>query len=203
MDVKIEEVGKLTRKVTITLPQEMVQGRLEESYKKLQKESKMRGFRRGKVPRSVIVKNYKPQVEAEVGEKLVQETYFDVIEKEDVDPVVHPEIGEPSFNEDGSFTYVAKIDVRPEFELGQYKGLEIERPDTSIGDATIDFELATMQREMAVLKSVDDREVAMDDVVVVDYQGYHNGHAMKQVKNDDYTVDVGSGRMGQEFRKPS
>ena len=199
MDVKIEEVGTLTRKVTITLPEEMVKERLEEAYKKLQKESKMKGFRRGKVPRSVIVKSYKPQVEAEIGEKLVQETYFDVIEKEDVDPVVHPEIQEPSFNEDGSFTYVASVDVRPEFDLGEYKGLEIERPDTGVNDAAVDFELATIQREMAALKSVDDREVAMDDVVIVDYQGFHNGHPMKQVKNDDYTVDVGSGRMGQEF----
>ena len=92
MDVKVEELSSLTRKVTITLPADQVKAKLEEAYTKLQKESKMKGFRRGKVPRSVIVKSYKPQVEAEVGEKLVQDTYFDIIEKQDFDPVVHPEI---------------------------------------------------------------------------------------------------------------
>ena len=85
MDVKVEEISGLTRKVTITLPTEDVQNKVEEAYAKLQKESKMKGFRRGKVPRSVIVKSYKPQVEAEVGEKLVQDTYFDIIEKQDFD----------------------------------------------------------------------------------------------------------------------
>ncbi len=199
MDVKIEEISGLTRKVTITVPEDIVTGRLDEAYQKLQKESKMKGFRRGKVPRSIIVKNYKHQVEAEIGEKLVQETYFDTIEKEDIDPVVHPEIQEVHFKDDGTFVYVAHVDVRPVFELGIYKGLEIEKSDTSVDDAAIDQELTRMQRQMAVLKSVEDREIALDDVVIVDYQGYHNGHPMKQVKNDDYQVDVGSGQMGQEF----
>jgi len=199
MDVKVEEISELTRKVTITLPGDQVQDKIEDAYAKLQKESKMKGFRRGKVPRSVIVKSYKPQVEAEVGEKLVQDTYFDIIEKQDLDPVVHPEISDPSFNEDGTFSYVAKIDIRPQFELSDYKGIEVEKPDSSVEDAAIEFELTSMQREMAALKSVEDRTVKMDDVVIVDYQGFHKGHPMKQVKNDDYTVDVGSGRMGQEF----
>jgi len=199
MDVKVEEISGLTRKVTITLPGDQVKTKLDEAYSKLQKESKMKGFRRGKVPRSVIIKSYKPQVEAEVGEKLVQETYFDIIEKQDLDPVVHPEISDPSFNEDGSFTYVAQIDVRPEFEVVDYKGIQVEKPDSTVEEAAVDFELTTMQRDMAALKSVEGRPVEMGDVVIVDYQGFHKGHPMKQVKNDDYTVDVGSGRMGQEF----
>lgn len=199
MDVKVEELSGLTRKVTITLPPEEVQSKVEKAYAKLQKESKMKGFRRGKVPRSVIVKTYKPQVEAEVGEELVQETYFDIIEKQDFDPVVHPEIDEPSFNDDGSFTYVAKVDVRPEFELGEYKGIEIEDIDTSVDEGAVDFELSRIQRDMAALKAVEDRAIAMDDVVVVDYQGYHKGNPMKHVKNEDFTVDVGKGQMDPEF----
>ncbi len=199
MDVKVEKISELTRKVTITLPGDQVKVKLDEAFSKLQKESKMKGFRRGKVPRSVIVKSYKPQVEAEVGEKLVQESYFDIIEKQELDPVVHPEILEPSFNDDGTFTYVAQIDVRPAFELTDYKGIEVEKPDSTVEEAAVDFEISTMQREMAALKSVEERSAEMGDVVIVDYQGFHKGHPMKQVKNDDYTVDVGSGKMGQEF----
>ena len=199
MDVKVEEVNALTRKVTITLPADEVKGKIDKAYAKLQKEAKMKGFRRGKVPRSVIEKTYKPQVEAEVGEELVQETYFDIIEKQDFDPVVHPEIDEPAFNEDGSFTYVAKVDIRPEFELGEYKGIEVEDVDTEVEEGAIDFELGRIQREMAALKNVEDRAVAMDDVVVVDYQGYHKGNPMKHVKNEDFTVDVGKGQMDPEF----
>jgi trigger factor len=199
MDVKVEEVNALTRKVTITLPADQVKGRIDKAYAKLQKEAKMKGFRRGKVPRSVIEKTYKPQVEAEIGEELVQETYFDIIEKQDFDPVVHPEIDEPAFNDDGSFTYVAKVDIRPDFELGEYKGIEVEDVDTDVDEGAIDFELGRIRREMAALKNVEDRAVAMDDVVVVDYQGYHKGNPMKHVKNEDFTVDVGKGQMDPEF----
>ncbi len=199
MDVSIENVGELTKKVTITLPAEDVQGRIEEAYNKLRRETKMKGFRRGKVPRSIVVKHYKPQVEGEVGEKLVQETYFDIIEKQDFDVVTHPNIKSINYNEDGSFTYVAEVDTKPVFELGEYKGLEIEKTSVEVTDEEIDRELASMQKSMAALQTVEDRAIQMDDVVVIDFQGYHNGHEMKQVKNDNYTIDVGSGRMGEEF----
>lgn len=201
MDVSIENVGELTKQVTITLPAEDVQGRLEEAYNKLRRETKMKGFRRGKVPRSIVVKHYKPQVEGEVGEKLVQETYFDIIEKQDFDVVTHPNIKSINYNEDGSFTYIAEVDTKPEFELGEYKGLELEKPVVEVTEEEVDQELAAMQKNMAALQSVEDRAVQQDDVVVIDFQGYHNGHEMKQVKNDNYTVDVGTGKMGEEFEQ--
>jgi trigger factor len=201
MEVNIEGVGTLTKKVTVTLPESDVQPRLNAEYDKLKKDAKMKGFRRGKVPRSIVIKNYKPQVEGELGEKLVQETYFDVIEKENIDAVTHPEITSVNYNEDGSFTYTANVDTRPDFELGEYKGLEVEKPENVVSDEVIDAEIESLRKEMAVLRSVDDRAVQNDDVVIVDFQGYHKGNAMKQVKNEDYTVDVGSGRMGLEFEE--
>lgn len=199
MQVNIEGIGTLTKKVTVTLPTTDVQPRLNAEYEKHKKDAKMRGFRRGKVPHSIIVKNYKAQVEGEVGEKLVQETYFDVIEKENIDAVTHPEITSVKYNDDGSFTYVANVDTRPVFELAGYKGLEVEKPAVLVTDEEIQLELEALRKEMAVLRSVDDRAVQPNDVVIVDFQGYHKGNAMKQVKNEDYTVDVGSGRMGSEF----
>ncbi len=201
MEAKVEEIGTLTRKITVTLPAEDVQKKLNKQYSKLQKESKMKGFRRGKVPRSIIEKSYKPQVEAEVGEKLVQDTYFDVIEKEKIDAVVHPEILDHSYNEDGSFTYAAQVDIRPEFELEGYKDVEIVKPNTEVSDEEIDKEIETLRKQIAPLKSVDDRAVEDGDIVVIDYQGYHKGNLMKQVKSEDSSVEVGSGQMGIEFEK--
>jgi len=201
MEAKVEEIGSLTRKITVTLPANDVKKKLDKQYSKLQKESKMKGFRRGKVPRSIIEKSYKPQVEAEVGEKLVQDTYFDVIEKEKIDAVVHPEILEHSYNEDGTFTYAAQVDIRPQFEVVGYKDIEIEKPKTEVTDDDIDKELKMLQRQMAPLKSADDREVKEGDIVVIDYQGYHKGNPMKQVRNENSSVEVGSGQMGVEFEK--
>ncbi len=201
MEVRVEEIGTLTKKITVTLPESDVQPKLHEAYEKLKKDIKIKGFRRGKVPRSVIEKNYKPQVEGEVGEKLVQDTYFEVIEKQGLDPVVHPDITSVKYNEDGTFTYVANVDTKPQFELTNYRGITVEKPAVTVSEAEIEAELKTIRKEMAVLRSVEDRAIAESDVVVVDFQGFHKGNPLKQVKNEDYSVDVGSGRMGKEFEE--
>ncbi len=201
MDVNVEEINALTRKITITLPEDTVQSRLNEAYDKLKKDTKMKGFRRGKVPRSVIVKYYKAQVEAETGEKLVQDTYFDAIEKQGIEPIVHPDIKDLKYNEDGSFTFIAEVDVRPEFELTGYTGLEVEKEEVLVTDEEIALELAEMQKNMAALRSVTDRPIQKGDVVIVDFQGFHDGEPMLQVKNENYSIEVGSGNMGVEFEE--
>ena len=199
MEVNVEEISTLTKKVTVTLPVDVVQPQLNAAYDKLKKESKMKGFRRGKVPRSIIVKQYKPQVEGETGEKMVQDNYFNAIEKEGIDPVVHPEVKSVKYNEDGSFTFVADVDIRPEFELGEYKGLEIEKVDILVTDEEIQTELEELQKNMAVLQSVSDRGIQEGDVVIVDFQGYNDDKPIPQVKSENSSVDVGSGAMGKEF----
>ena len=201
MEVNVEEIGALTKKVTVTLPVEVVQPQLNEAYDKLKKESKMKGFRRGKIPRSIIVKQYKPQVEGETSEKLVQDNYFNAIEKEGIEPVVHPEIKSAKYNDDGSFTFVADVDIRPEFELGEYKGLEIEKVDVLVTEEEIQLELEGLQKNMAVLQTVNDREVQDGDVVIVDFQGYNDGKPIPEVKSENSSIDVGSGNMGKEFEE--
>ena len=202
MDVQVEELSALTRKLTITLPSDIVQPKLNEAYDKLKHEARLKGYRRGKVPRSVVEKYYKGQVEGEVGEKLVQENYFDIVEKrEDVDPITHPEIKDVKYNDDGSFTFIAEVDVHPVFELGEYKGLEIEKEVVEVSDDEVQQELERMQRSNAPLQSVGDRVAQQGDTVVVDFQGFYKGNAMPQVKQENYSIELGSGNMGAEFEE--
>ena len=202
MEIVVEKLSDLTRKLTITLPRETVKPALEKAYRKINKEVKLKGFRRGKIPQTVLEKNFKSQVEAEVGEKLVQDTYFDAVEKEGIEPVVHPEITEHSFTEDGIFVYVAMIDIKPEFELKEYKGLEVERPVAKVTDEEVDKEISMLQRHQAALKSADeDHVIGMDDMVTVDFQGFHEGKAMQEVRNENYNVDIGMHRLGKEFEE--
>jgi trigger factor len=185
-----------------SLPQEDVTKELDKAYKKLGKEVSLKGFRRGKVPVSVLKRNFKDRVEDEVGEKLVQATYFDAVEKEKLDPVVHPEISEHSFKDDGTFVYVAEVDVKPVFELGEYKGVEIEKPVTAVTGEEVDTQIEELRRQHAVLRSADDDYIIQDDdVVVVDFQGFHDEKAMPEVHNEDFSVDVGSGSLGKEFEE--
>ena len=105
MEVTVEEVGNLTRKLRIVLPEAEVGKELDSAYRKLKSEANLKGFRRGKIPRSVLEKKFGDHVRAEVGEKLVQASYFDAVEKEKLDPVVHPDVKSHSFEGDGTFVY--------------------------------------------------------------------------------------------------
>ncbi|MDD3619198.1 MAG: trigger factor [Desulfobulbaceae bacterium] len=202
MDVVVENVSDLTKKLSITLPKDEVKKELDKAYSKLNREISLKGFRRGKVPLSVLQKNFRDRVEAEVGEKLVQATYFDAVEKEKLDAVVHPEIKEHTFREDGTFVYVAEVDVKPVVEVQEYKGLEIEKPVVEATDAEVEAKIEQLRRQHSVLRSADDDyAICRDDVAIVDFQGFHEGKVMKEVHNEDYSVDVGAGSLGDEFEE--
>jgi len=202
MEIAVENLSELTRKLTVTLPRETVGQALEKAFSKINKEVKLKGFRRGKIPQSVLEKNFREQVEAEVGEKLVQDTYFDAIEKEGIDPVVHPEIAEHKFTEDGTFVYVAMVDIKPQIDLKEYKGLEVEKPVMAVTDEEIDKEIKLLQRHQAVLQTAEDGHgIAMDDLAVVDFQGFHDGKALKEVRNENFNVDIGMHRLGKDFEE--
>ena len=202
MEIVVENLSELTRKLTITLPKETVGPALAKAYAKLNKDVKLKGFRRGKIPQTVLENNFRDQVQAEVGEKLVQETYFDAVEQQKLDPVVHPEITEHTFTDDGTFVYVAMVDVKPEFELKEYKGLAVEKPTLTVSEEEVDKEIAMLQRHQAVLQTAEEgHAIAMDDVAIVDFQGFHNGKAMKEVHNENFNVDIGMHRLGKEFEE--
>jgi len=199
MQISVEDVSSLTRKMSITLPQDQVGKELEAAYRKLASEASLKGFRKGKIPRKILEKNYGPKIQYDVAEKLIQETYFDALEKSNLDAVVHPDIREQKFAEDGTFTYTAELDIRPSFELGQYRGIEIEQAEMMVTDEEVAAELEAIRRRLAPLRSVEGRGIESGDLAVVDFQGYHNGNAIKQVVGEDYSIEVGSGQYGKEF----
>jgi trigger factor len=202
MDIAVEEINELARKVTIILPAEDVRKELDKEYSKLRKEVALKGFRRGKVPMTVLKKTFKDRVEPEVAEKLVQATYFDAVEEKKIDVVVHPEIQETAFRDDGTFEYAALVEVKPQFELQEYKGLEIEKPNCTVTDAEVEKQLEQLRRSKAVLRSAEEgHEVGMDDIVTIDFQGFHNERAMKEVRNENYSVDMGTGYLGEDFEE--
>ncbi len=200
MNIVVEEVTELNRKLTITLPDSKVDKLLDKAYNKLKKDAQIKGFRRGKVPRSVLEKKFRKQIEAEVGEQLVQESYFDAVEQEKLDPVVHPEILEHKFREDGSFMYVAMMAVKPVFEVQGYKGLEVKKPSSDISEDDVETRIEELRRNQAVLKSAEDGHlIEKDNIVIIDFQGFYKGKPMPEVHSTDYSVDIGRNRLGEEF----
>ncbi len=199
MEVAVENLSSLRRSLKITLPKEVVAPRLDASYQKLQSQVSLKGFRKGKTPMQVLKKTFADRVKNEVSEELIQETYFDALSQVKLEAVVHPDIKSFDFGADGSFSYQAEVEVKPEFELGNYKGVEVEHPEISVSEAEIDRAIESTRRELAPLRAAAGRPVQQDDLIVIDFQGYENDKPLPHVGGHDYPVDIGSGRHGQEF----
>jgi len=199
MDVAVENIGALRKSMKIVLAKDYVSQKKEAAFNKIKNEASIKGFRKGKVPQNVLERIYGDRVKADLSEQLIQETYFDALAQVKLDAVVHPDIKTFDFTDEGGFAYEAEIEVKPEFELGQYKGIEVEHAEITVTDEEVEQALLLTQREMAPLKVVDDAPAKENDLVIIDFQGFHNGEAMKQVAGLEYPVDIGSGRNGKEF----
>ncbi len=201
MEVAVEDISNLRKSIKITLPREAVAPHMDAAYKKMQSGAALKGFRKGKVPKKVMEKTYGERIKNEVSEKLIQDTYFDALAETKLEAVVHPDIKSYEFKDDGSFYYEAEIEIKPEFELGQYKGLEIEHLEIVVDDDEIISHIEKTRRELAPLKTVEDRGAEMDDLIIIDFQGFENGTPIKHAVGTEYSVDIGSGTNGKEFEE--
>ena len=199
MEVVVEDLSTLRKSLKIHLPKEVVAPKMTASYQKVQDQVAIKGFRKGKVPMKVIETTHGDRVKSEVSEALIQDTYFDALAQVKLDAVVHPDIKSYEFGDDGSFSYVAEVEVKPQFELGAYKGVEIEHPAIDVSEEEVTKSLELTRREMAPLRSVTDRGVQKDDLIVIDFQGYEDGKPLPHVAGTDSPIDVGSDRNGKEF----
>ena len=115
MQVQIEDVSPVEKKLRFEIPWDQVNARLGAAYDELSRTVALKGFRKGKVPRKVLEKNFGEKVKTEVADKMIQDTYFNALEETKLDAIVHPEVKDFKFEEDGSFSYEAHIEVRPTF----------------------------------------------------------------------------------------
>ena len=129
MHLEVEETGPVERKLRIEIPTTDVDAAFEGVYRELGKKARIRGFRPGKVPRSVVEKYYGEQARSEVLERLVHATLPKALKDAELTPVVEPRLEPPGTpNEGEAFAYEATIEIRPTIELKQVGGLSVKRP---------------------------------------------------------------------------
>ncbi|MEW6220485.1 MAG: trigger factor [Thermodesulfobacteriota bacterium] len=201
MQVTVEDISPLTKKLTVILPPDQVAREMDKAYRKLKDEVSVQGFRKGKVPRRVLERQFASRVTQEVSAKLVQDTYFDAVEQVQLDPVTHPEITSEAVDADGNLVYEAEVSVRPEFTIARARGLDVEMPEVVVDDTEVDAALEELRKQMAPLKPVTDRGIQIGDVAVIDFAGFDGERPVPQAQAQSYSVDVGSGQNGREFEE--
>jgi len=201
MQVSVETTQGLERRLTITVPADSVDSAVKARLQQLSKTQRINGFRPGKVPVSVIQKRFGAAVRQEVAGDVMQQNFYQAIVQEKINPA-----GMPSFelvkDENGQdLEFVAAFEVYPEVEVQGVADIEIEKPVVEISDADLDNMMETLQKQHATWKEVK-RKAKKDDRVIIDFVGKIDGEEFEGGKAEDFTLELGKGRMIPGFEEP-
>lgn len=193
MSVQVENLEKNMAKLTIEVPAEELEKALEKAYQKQKKNISVPGFRKGKVPRAMVEKMYGPAVFYEDAvNSLVPEEYSKAAEESKLDIVSRPEINVEQIEKGKAFIFTATVAVKPEVILGEYKGLEVAKADTTVTDEEVEAELKKEQEKNARTINVEDRPAADGDTVTLDFEGSVDGVPFDGGAGKDYPLTLGS-----------
>jgi trigger factor len=189
MQVRIEDVSPVEKKMFVEIPWEIVSAKLGEAYKDLGKGVALKGFRKGKVPRPVLEQVYGQRVNAEVAYQLVRESFYKASEEHSLAAVAEPRVEEAAPIKKGQpFTFSAIIEIRGDVVPQDYKGLSIERRKLAIADAAVEESLAQLRREHTELRPIEGRDVtAAGDIVGLSVTGTIGEH---QINQPQFAVDL-------------
>ncbi len=202
MQVSIEPLEGLQRKMTVSLPADQVDSAIDKKLKELSRTIRLDGFRPGKVPVSVVKQKYGPAVREEIIGELIESSYRDALVQEKIRPAGPPTIEALESADEGKdgFGYTATFEVYPEVEHVELESIEIERPVVEITDADIDKMIDKLREQHREWIEVD-REAQEGDQVIVDFEGRIDGETFAGGSGEDMEVELGAGHMLKEFEE--
>jgi trigger factor len=189
MQVRIEDVSPVEKKLFVEIPWETVSEKLGAAYRELGKGVALKGFRKGKVPRAVLEQVYGPRVNNDVMYELVRESFLRANQEHNLAAVAEPRIQEATPIKKGQpFTFQAVIEVRGEIAPQDYAGLPIERRRLAVPETAVDEQVTTLRREHTELRPIEGREVTQaGDVVGLSVSGSIGEH---QINQPQFAVDL-------------
>jgi len=200
MQVSVETTQGLQRKMTIALPADDINSAVTERLQSLGKTTRMNGFRPGKVPFNVLKKRFEPQVRSEVLGNLINKSFYDAVQQEQLRPAGQPVIAPEDEKDNGAdgFSYIATFEVYPEFEPVFNDKISVTRPQVEINDADVDEMIESLQKQRTDYKAVE-RAAANDDQIVIDFTGRIDGEEFEGGKAEKAPLVLGSGSMIEGF----
>jgi len=194
MKTNIEDISSVKKKLNIEIEAEEIDQRINEAYKKLAKSARVKGFRTGKVPRNILERFYSGQVMEDVTNSLIRDTLPSAIDELKKFPLTMPTIENGDLKPGQPFKYSASIEVRPEFQLKDYLGVEVQKENCIVSNEDIDKQIEQIREARGALNPVnEDRAVREGDYVVIDYEAFEEDKAIDGIKGVNFPIKIGSG----------
>jgi len=193
MQVSVEKTSELNRRMTVSLPEEMVQEKMENRFKSLAKTVKVHGFRPGKVPVRVVKQMYSQQVKGEIMGDLIQSSYVEALQSQQLNPAGMPQID--MIKESDGFEYIAEFEIYPEVSLERISDLEIKKPVATVQQQDQDTIISKLREQKLSWHSTDDA-AETGDKITCHLQGSCEGEVFTGDQAiEDYEVIIGSEQM--------
>ena len=193
MSLAVEKLDGSMAKLTITVPAEEFTKAITSAYNKQKSKFSVPGFRKGKVPQAFIEKMYGAAIFYEdAANQLINEYYPKELENCEEEITSNPEIDVTQIEKGKDFIFTATVAVKPEIKIGDYKGVEIEKIDTTVTDEDVMAEILKDQKENGRKIDVTDRAAQMDDEVTINFEGFVDDVAFEGGKGENYKLTLGS-----------
>ncbi len=193
MSLKVEKLENNMAKLTIEVPAEEFSKAVENAYQRNKKKISVPGFRAGKVPKAMIEKMYGKEVfYEEAMNAIIPEAYAKAYDECEEELVSAPKIDVVQAEEGKDFIFTAEVALKPDVELGKYKGIEIDKINVDVTDEDVDAAIEVERKNSARTISVDNRPVQDGDTVTIDFEGFKDGVAFEGGKGTDYPLTIGS-----------
>ena len=201
MQVTVEDLSSVKKILHIEVPEDEVIRELDKAYNQLKKTAKVKGFRPGKAPRSVLVRLFKKDVHGDVSSKLLQDSFVAALKETDLNVIGTPEIDPPPLEEKGPYKYDATVEVKPDIGNIDFKGLALKKSKYRVTDEEMDAQLKMLQKNLAKQQPVtEDRAVREGDFVLIDYEGFEDGKPFPETqKTENFTMKIGAGSISKSF----
>jgi trigger factor len=200
MKVSVEQIGEITSRVKVELPEEAVSRQLKKAYNRLNRSAKVRGFRPGKVPLTILKRHYGDQVNQEVGLELVNDTLMEAVEKTGMEVVSQSDLDREPLQEGEPFRYSFVVEVKPQVHAQNYKDIPAKRAPVEVTDEEVGAELALRRQENFHLKSLEEpRPIQQGDHAVLDFKTFVDGKPVPDGEARGFHLEVGSNRFHPHF----
>lgn len=193
MQVSVETVANLERKLRIEVDWDTFNKKEEEQFQELSSKAQIKGFRPGKkIPMKVVKSRFGEDVRLTVASELMRETFSEALEEHHLTPANYPKFEQVQMESNKPFIYEVEFEIIPQIQLNRLEGVAIDKKVVKVMGADIDKTLERLQKQSANWNKVD-RASKNDDQVVIDFDGFKEGVAFEGGKSEGYRLVLGSG----------
>jgi len=192
MKVKVENINDVEKRLKVAISADEIDEKIDKAYQDLKKNVKLKGFRPGKAPVSILKRHFKSQVEEEVISELVKDTYPKALEEKKINPISQPKVENSVLEQGKDFSYTAVFEIKPQIDVKDYEGLELEKNAAcEVTDEDISGEIEKFRNNAASMKDITDRASKKGDYLVADIEGTVDALAYTGNIQKGYFIEIG------------